>query len=198
MPVPFLTQDFDIYLGINLKSMSQIYPPPSVDFSITQNIPVADHVFKYLFKCCGSDHITATRNTAIGSMSLSLLGRNYDLKPSKKKYTKIFKVTILEHYYEKTGMHISKLNAQLFNDQADKNFREEMYRYLLMHHHLENKLFIKTMRNYLDFYNINEDDIKVETLYRDFKRKKEDLLCNLNLTSTPGTKIETSKFVPKN
>lgn len=177
--------------------MSQTLPAPLVDFSITQNIPVADHVYKYLHKCCGATHITATRNTAIGSMALSLLGRNYDVKPNKKKFTKIFQVTISEHYYEKTGMHISRLNAQLFNDQADKNFREEMYRHLLMHHHLEHKKFIKSMRKYLDFYDITEDDIKVESLYRDFKRKKDDLECHLNITSSSGTKFETSNIVPK-
>jgi len=176
--------------------MSQITPP--VDFSITQNFPVADHVYKFLVKCCGSSHIVASRTTHIGNLVLSLQGRNYDVKPSKKKFRRIFSVTVPEHYYEKTGMHITKVNAQLFNDQADRLFRDELYRHLLMNNHLEKKLFMNSLRRYLEFYQIDEEDIKMDTLYRDFKRKKDELTENLNRNSPAGTILETSNFVPKN
>ena len=102
--------------------------PPPVDFSITQNIPVADHVYKYLVKICGTDHIQANRSTYIGSLILSLQGRNQDVRLSKKKYSKIFKAQISECYYEKTGMFITQQNAQLFNEQVDKKFRDELFR----------------------------------------------------------------------
>jgi hypothetical protein len=170
--------------------------PPTVDFSITQNIPVADHVYKYLLRICGTDHIFATRSTYIGSLVLSLQGRNQDVRLSKKKYSRIFKAEISECYYEKTGMFITQQNAQLFNEQVDKKFRDELFRMMLMNRHLEEKLFLKTMRAYLDFYDITEDDIKIETLYRDFKRKKDELLANFSLVSPAGTKCETSQFVP--
>jgi hypothetical protein len=170
--------------------------PPTVDFSITQNIPVADHVYKYLLRICGTDHIFATRSTYIGSLVLSLQGRNQDVRLSKKKFSRIFKAEISECYYEKTGMFITQQNAQLFNEQVDKKFRDELFRMMLMNRHLEEKLFLKTMRAYLDFYDITEDDIKIETLYRDFKRKKDELLTNFSLVSPAGTKCETSQFVP--
>ncbi len=169
---------------------------PLVDFSITQNIPVADHVYKYLLRICGSDYIKACRSTYIGSLVLSLQGRNQDVRLSKKKYTKTFKAEISECYYEKTGMFITQQNAQLFNEQVDKKFRDELFRMMLMNRELDEKLFLKTMRTYLDFYDITEDDIKIETLYRDFKRKKDELLTNFSLLSPAGTKCETSQFVP--
>ena len=174
--------------------MSQEAPP--VSFSITQNIPVADHVYKYLVKICGCDHIQANRSTYIGSLILSLQGRNYDVRLSKKKFRKIFKADVSECYHEKTGMFISKENAQLFNDQVDKKFRDELFRAMLMNRHLDEKLFSKSMRHYLDFYEITEEDIKIESLYRDFKRKKNDLLANFSLLTPVGTKCETSQFVP--
>lgn len=170
--------------------MSQNYPP--IEFSIVQEIPVADHVYKYLLKICGGDKINASRCIYIGSLILSLQGRNYDVRPEKKKYTKLFKARISETYYNKTGLHIITENAQLFNDQVDKNFRDELYRNIPMNRHLEEKLFLKSMRAYLDFYDITEDDIKVESLYRDFKRKKDDLLVDLSLNIHAGTKYETS------
>ena len=174
--------------------MSQI--TPQVDFSVTQEIPVSDHVYKYLLKLCGGDKIDANRSTYVGSLILSLQGRNYDVRPSKKKFTKLFKARISETYYAKTGLHITSENALLFNDQIDKKFRDELYRNMLMNRHLDEKLFLKSMRAYLDFYDITEDDIKVESLYRDFKRKKEDLLSNFSMNSPAGTKCETSQFVP--
>jgi hypothetical protein len=170
----------------------------TAEYSITQNIPVADHVFKYLEKICGSTHIDANRSTYVGSLVLSLQGRNYDVRVSKKKYTKIFKADISECYYGKTGMFITSENAQLFNDQVDKKFRDELFRMMLMNRHLDKKLFLQSMRSYLDFYGITEDDIKIETLHRDFKRKKDDLLANFNLVSPAGTKSESSQFVPLN
>lgn len=174
--------------------MSQNHPP--VDFSIVQNIPVSDHVYKYLLKLCGSDHIDASRSTYIGSLVLSLQGRNCDVRPGKKKYTKLFKARISESYYSKTGLHITSENAQLFNEQIDKKFRDELFRNMLMNSHLEEKLFLKSMRTYLDFYDITEDDIKVESLYRDFKRKKDHILSNFSLNSPAGTKCESSQLVP--
>ena len=169
----------------------------TAQFSITQNIPVANHVFKYLIKICGTDHIEACRTNFVGSLVLSLQGRNYDVGLSNHKFTKIFKAEVNECYYSKTGMFITSENAQLFNDQIDKKFRDELFRYMVMNRHLEEKLFLKTMRAYLDFYNITEEDIKLDSLYRDFKRKKNDILENFNLNCPAGTKIENSGFVPK-
>ena len=68
--------------------MSQI--TPQVDFSVTQEIPVSDHVYKYLLKLCGGNKIDANRSSYVGSLILSLQGRNYDVRPGKKKFTKLF------------------------------------------------------------------------------------------------------------
>ncbi len=157
------------------------------NYSITHNLPVANHVYKYLIKKCGSDHIRASRNTFVGSQILSLLSRNADVRARKSDYKKIFKATISESYYEKNGMHINAGNAQLFNDQIDKMFREELYSHMIIWKNLNKKLFLKTMHSFLAVYEIEEDDIKAETLYRDFKRKKNEIEINLNLTPTSGT-----------
>lgn len=177
--------------------MSQNPPPTAVSCSVTQNIPVANHVYKYLKVICGSDYIVANRSTYIGSLVLSIQGRNYDVRCSKKKYTKIFRAEVSETYYTKTGLVITKENAQLFNDQVDKKFRDELYRNMLINDHLDEKLFLQSMRRYLDFFNIDEEDIKIETLYRDFKRRKNEILSNFNTISPSGTKCEVSQFVPQ-
>lgn len=174
--------------------MSQITPPS--DFSITQHIPVADHIYKYLVKICGGDHIRASRSTYVGSLILSLQGRNQDVRLTNKKFSKVFHADISESYWSKMGLFITQQNAQLFNEQIDKKFRDELFRNMLMNQQLDEKLFLQSMRRFLDFYDITEDDIKVETLYRDFKRKKDEMLVNFSPLSPAGTKTETSQFVP--
>lgn len=152
-------------------------PPAPVDYSITQNIPVADHVYKYLLHRYGTDHIKATRNTTIGSLVLSLQGRNKDKRPAKKSgFTKIFKATITEQAYNKLGIHLSEENAQLFNDQVDKMLREELYWHVTINKGQTNKMHINSIRSFMEAYDITEDDIKLDTLYRDFKRRRENHL----------------------
>ena len=161
----------------------------SVNYSITQNFPVADHVYKYLITCCGSDHIVATRNDHIGSLVLSLQNRNEDIRTVDHKYTKIFKVTISESHYQKLGLHITPATAQLFNDQVDRKFRDELFRTVLLVKQMHRSTYLKSIRKFLDAYKIDEEDIKLDTLYRDFKRKKEDLKRKLNLTPSNGDNL---------
>jgi len=160
--------------------------PPTVDFSITQNIPVADHVYKYLKTRCGSDHIKATRTSIFGSLALSLLGKTADLKPKKSEFTRTFRVTISENSHSRQGMHLTEANAQLFNDQVDRMFREELFFYLIMNKGLSSKMYLQSMRTFLEVYDITEEDIKLDTLYRDFKRRKKTYETNLQITPTSG------------
>ncbi len=166
-------------------------PPPTtqtVDYSITQNIPVADHVYKYLKVRCGADHIKASRDTTFGSLALSLLGRNNDMRPKKVKYSKCFKVTVPESAYQKLGMYISPENAQLFNDQVDRLFREDLFFHVIINKGISSKMYLNSIRSFLEVYDISEDDLKIDTVYRDFKRRKEDYDSQLNLTPTSGIK----------
>lgn len=151
------------------------------DFSITQHIPVANHVYKFLLKRCGTDTIEAKRNTFIGCLIISLHGRNADVRVSKKSnYTKLFHIKVPYQLYDKTGVHISQVNAQLFNDQIDKIFREEIFVHMMINKNQDKKHFLKSLKIFLDIYDITEEDIRLDTLHRDFKRKKEDLEAKLS------------------
>lgn len=158
------------------------------DYSITQNIPVANHVYKFLVARYGTDHIVASRRTFVGNLVLSLHSRNNDYRRKSTGFSKIFKVTVSESFYEKLGMHITPENAMLFNQQVDSVFREELFCHAIINNTTDKKKFLKSIRSFLDVYDISEDDIKLDTLYRNFKRKKEELEENLNLVSATGTK----------
>jgi len=147
----------------------------NLDYSITENIPVSDHVYKFLIKRCGGDTYVASRNDIIGNIVLSSLGRNSDLKISKSKYTKTFNVVIKEYSYLRNGIFLGVKSGQAFNKMIDKLFRDEMYFHVFVNAQSSKDQHLEGIRKYLKIYNIDEDDIKLESIYRDFKRKKEEL-----------------------
>lgn len=151
------------------------------NYSITESIPVADHVYKYLIKKCGSNTFTATRNDIIGNIVLSSLGRNSDIKISKPKYKQLFHVVIKEHSYLRNGIFLGIKSGQIFNNMIDKLFRDEMYTHVSINKSEDKDKFLEGLRKYLSIYDINEDDIKLESIYRDFKRKKEEYNVIVNM-----------------
>tara|TARA_R110002096_G_C14661308_1_gene727995 strand:+ start:1465 stop:1926 length:462 start_codon:yes stop_codon:yes gene_type:complete len=142
------------------------------DYSITETVPVANHVYKYVIGINGSDTIIAERSDFIGNIILSSLNRNTDLSISRKKFKKSIHIVIKDYQYLKNGIYIGLKRGQVFNNLIDKMFRREMYSHCFMNKEIHDDKYLQNMRKFLEIYNINEDDIKLESLYRDFKRVK--------------------------
>lgn len=152
----------------------------SASFFVTNHIPVPDHVYKFLLKRCGTNHITATRHTFIGSLTLTLLTKNNDVKVSSTpNSSKIFKVDIHEQHFKKLGHSFTSRSAKLFNDQIDAMFRDELYYYAILNKVNNKKLYAQSIRAFLEMYDITENDIKIETLIKGFNRKKSKIETNL-------------------
>lgn len=149
------------------------------DFSITETIPVADHVYKFLVKRTGSDTYVAERTDIIGNIVLSSLGKHHDLGLTKNKFTKTFKVVIKEDKYLKCGVFLGVKSGQVFNRMIDQLFRDELYHHIQMNANNEKEKCLEGIRNFLAVYDITEDDIKLESIYRDFKRKKSKIESRL-------------------
>ena len=146
-----------------------------VDYSITEHIPVADHVYKYLVKICGGDTLVASRHDFIGSVVLNSLGTNHDVVLSSKKYSKHFNVVITDHKYLKNGVRLGVKSGQVFNRLIDRMFRDQMYMHVFMNKSTDNKMYLNGLREYLEMYGITEDELQLDTVYKDFKRKKKQL-----------------------
>lgn len=146
-----------------------------VDYSITEHIPVADHVYKFLVKRCGGDVYVATRNDIIGNIILSSLGKHSDVKLPNNNFSKIFNVVIRESSYVRSGVFVGVKSGHVFNKMIDQLFRDELYHHVHINTSLQKDKCLNGIRNFLKIYDITEDDIKLESLYRDFKRKKESI-----------------------
>lgn len=132
------------------------------------NFPVRAHVYKYLQQKVG-EKLIVTKSDFFGSMVLDVLSKNYsDLQSVSDAIT--FPVEISVRYIEKMGVYIDSKIIRKFNTRVDDVFREEMRTYVGLNFSA-NKIPKETsLKQFLFLYNLNEDDIKFETLVKDLRR----------------------------
>jgi hypothetical protein len=144
------------------------------NFSIQINIPVSDHVHKYLITKYGKGPFTATRRSVVGSVILSMLSKNNDIRHDKNRYnSKVFSAIIKEDHYLRNGVYIDYRTSKIFNDIVDKMFKEELYCHVIINKFTHKSQYLDCIRNFLKVYDITEEDLKLESVYKDFKRKKQ-------------------------
>lgn len=152
------------------------------NFSIQINIPVKNYVFKYLTVKYGEGVVKASRNTVIGSIILSMLSGNGDVKPSNDiRESNSFKVIVTEYQYLRNGVFIDNRTVKVFNQLVDSMLKEELYCHMIINKFTHDSQYMDCVRNFLSVYDITEDDLKLESVYRDFKRKRDAIRERMQL-----------------
>lgn len=145
---------------------------------ISISIPVEPHVKRFLAKRYGPVH-TATKVTFIGMEVLQALTSEYErpyLPPEKKIiYSDEYKVLIPERYFNANGHTVSMNNLLHLGNSMGRLFTETMFDNLDMQIN-EGTHGLEALRRFLKFYNIAEDDVKFESLYKAYQRH-----CNMSL-----------------
>lgn len=135
------------------------------------NFPVKPHVYKYLQYKVG-EKLVVSKLDFFGGMVLDILTKRYsDLEAVSDKYT--FPVEISLSYMEKMGVYIDNKVVKKFNNRVDTMFREEMRGFANINFSANRTPKEASLKQFLFQYNIDEDDIKFETLLKDFKRKSK-------------------------
>ena len=148
-----------------------------MSLSITIHFPVSLHVKKYLMKKTATRPDSVyylDRKDAVGKIILNLLQKKTgQWTKNKHKLPAEFKVHITENYAIKSGIYLPPDKVGEFNSIIDKQFREEMYQFMLVNVAVGNGKFYKQeMEKFLSYYGITEDDFSFDSFLRDFKRKK--------------------------
>jgi hypothetical protein len=132
------------------------------------NFPVKSHVYKYLQNKVG-EKLVVSKNNFFGGMVLDVLSKNYSVfQAVTDDYT--FPVEISIRYMEKMGVYIDGKIIRKFNTRVDDVFREEMRTYVGLNYNANNIPKETSLKQFLLNYNLNEDDIKFETLVKDLTR----------------------------
>jgi hypothetical protein len=139
---------------------------------ISISIPVEPHVKRFLSKRYGAEHI-ATKVSFLGAQVLQALKKEYErphLPPEKKAvYSAEYKVLIPERYSNTNGHTVSLNNLLHLADAMDRFFTEAMFDHIDMQVQLGGKA-MEVLRQFLAFYHISEDDVKLESLYKAYQR----------------------------
>ena len=142
---------------------------------VSVSFPVKAHVRKFLQRQYGSAHI-ASKTTLLGQLVLGALDKTYE-KPEKKlpaQYT--YSVLIPPGYVNRVGATLPRNTQQHLGELCTHLFNMAMYDHLDAVSWSGGQVYPE-LRNFLDRYGINEDDMKVESLYRAYSRhcKKKEI-----------------------
>jgi hypothetical protein len=137
--------------------------------AVVIHFPVKPHIYKYLQNKIG-EKLVVTKFDFFGGMVLDILTKKYsDLESVTNTLT--FPVEVSFSYMEKMGIYIDGRVIRKFNSRVDAMFREEMRGFANINYNANQTPKETSLKLFLFQYNIDEDDIKFETLVKDFKRK---------------------------
>lgn len=140
----------------------------------TLPIPVYSYVKKYLNTLHGEIYIISL-NDSIGVFLSTMLEKdakhiNYQLKVSEK--TTLYTVAFSEKILQRQGFTTTPKKRKYIGDLLDKYFREQCYSFIL-HDSVGKKDNYKTsLKNFLKVYDITDEELDPESLYKDFMRRK--------------------------
>lgn len=152
--------------------------------TISINMPMQPYLVKFLKKKYG-ESLKVRANGLIGLFLIDMLSKNYIPKKQKILASSYFTVHFPKTIIEKTGFEILPEKMKRFEEFIKKLFRSTLEDYIQIS--IDSDLVICTdkklykqdvlnaMRQFLKVYDISEDEVKLETLYRDYSRNKKNL-----------------------
>ena len=132
--------------------------------------PVAPHVHKFLQAKCGVKMV-ASKQGLYGNVILDLFSKR-GANAVKMPETLTFPVEISMRYMRENGIFIDEQVVFKFNNRIDAMLREEMRTYVNLTNSNNSVPKDTAIRQFMDSYKITEEDIKFETLKKDFHRNK--------------------------
>lgn len=134
------------------------------------SIPVKGYVKKYLIKRYGDRH-TVSRTSFLGKLILVSLSKHFtrqDICTGKElKYS--YKLGLTEKYFKLKGRGLTR-NKRFFLAECFEDVLREDLRQHLDQVSLNGGKVLPELKAWLKHYDITEEDIKFESLYKDYQR----------------------------
>lgn len=155
-------------------------------------IPVAPHVKKYLTTIYG-DYYTLSLDDALGILLHAIITRKTSFDNTPKNTTKLscsFEFKFSLSIFQKFGFTFEPKDYFYIGKMLDKYFREKMYEYAIINSVNNNINCKRSMKEFMDFFEITEEDVDLESLYRDFKRQKKQPKIENSLNNALKKKVK--------
>lgn len=133
----------------------------------TLKIPVKTHVKKYLVKQYGAE-FKANKKTFFGTFIIELLDRETERVNYFKE--EVYTVTVDRNYTKKTKIALDGNKLRSVGNALEVLFIEDFYKYVDGQLVSPNASAYQAVKNFLKIYDISEDDLKLETMYRKYQR----------------------------
>lgn len=157
---------------------------------ITISIPVQRHVKKWLCGRFGEQHIV-TKKSAIGLMILQVLDKKIE-KPKKlaEDYPERYQIVVTQRYFNIKGFEIGYNCRRLLSQLLERQFKDDLNSFVDMEIKRPNTNAYGAIRTFLNHYGINENDLKLESVYRNYQRYSNESI-------TQKKQVVKFDFAPK-
>lgn len=144
------------------------------------DIPVSRAVKKFLTFKYGKEFYL-NRTDWLGILVTTVLSKKrdyYNYKPVQSSYKQEYSYRVVINYahYEKYGIIFTDAKKKQLSKVLEKTFREYLFEQAIMAKEIYGILYKDTIFNILQFYGIDDSDGYYDAIFRDFTRKKKDLL----------------------
>lgn len=135
---------------------------------VTIKIPCKSYVKKYLIAKYGEKH-TISRNTLLGLFTLEYLEKDFKPELGEMQFDDKYVIEIGEYYFKKKGHSISIAKRKMIGMVMERLVREEIFQFVDIQV-IDGCDALESIRNYLRFYKISEDELKLDSIYKAYKR----------------------------
>jgi hypothetical protein len=140
---------------------------------VTVHIPCKVHIKKFLIGRYGPNH-TMSKKSLLGTIVFHLLDKkcpkpNIQLDDYKQNYD----ILVPEFYFNVRGYNIGYKKKHYLALCFEKIFFEDMLQNIELAASEYNTKPIQAMRNFLKKYEITENDVNFDSIYRQYQREKK-------------------------
>jgi hypothetical protein len=137
------------------------------------SIPVKKHVKKYLIKKYGEIH-TISKKTFLGLLLLELISDEADTSDIDFNGFDKYKMDIPELYFNTKGFKINRNKLKFLGVCLEKLFFEDFHSFVDVELAKGKSNAWQSVKLFLFLYNINENEMKLESMYRNYQRHCEE------------------------
>lgn len=139
---------------------------------ITVKIPVRPHVKKYISSRYGTEH-TLSKRSLLGMLIFQLLDKSIE-RPDhqREKLSEHYCIQIPEFYTKSKGFSIGYKRAHYLGVCLERLFMEDLVQSVEILHY-KGFSVAESIRTFLKQFDINENDLNYDSIYRQFQREKK-------------------------
>ena len=152
--------------------------------TIQINMPMKPYLRKFLLKKYGNTY-KISFYSLLGKFFLEILDKQYRKGDGKIRSSSSYTFIIPKTIVEKVGFDMPPQKMKRFEEMLESLFKSELEAHIDLtvefdlYVNINDKNYkldvMKAMKQFLDFYKINEDELKLESVYRSYQRNKKDV-----------------------